>query len=131
MFYHLYLNTDNKNGRNKKNINILLLAGWRHRMPTHFYCSVCHLRYKHVIYIVTIPSRRTSKLFSCMISWCLAVPGIHSCYVQCLLHTLESLTGAGEGRRIIRGITLSLASSPSSRTRPSSALCGLRGMLLS
>ena len=47
----------------------LLLAGWHHRMPTHFYGSLCHLRYKHVIYIVTIPSRRTSKLFSCMIGW--------------------------------------------------------------
>ena len=46
----------------------LLLAGWRHRMPTNFYCSVCHLRYKHVIYIVTIPSRRTSKLFSSDVS---------------------------------------------------------------
>ena len=32
------------------------------------------------------------------------MPGIHSFYVQCLLHTLESLTGAGEGRRVIRGM---------------------------
>ena len=48
---------------------ILPLAGCRHRMPTHIYCSVCQLRYKHVIYIETIPSRRTSKLFSCIMGW--------------------------------------------------------------